>query len=99
MVRAIIHKWRKPETVVNLPRSGKNTPRMQGRLLQEVIKEPITSSKELQSSLASIKVSVHDSTIRKRLVKNGIRGRFPRQKPLMTKKSTKARLIFAQKIL
>ncbi len=67
-VRAIIHKWRKLGTVVNLPRSGrptKITPRAQRRLIQEVIKEPRTTSKELQASLASIKVSVHDSTIRK----------------------------------
>ncbi len=74
-VRAIIHKWRKLVTVVNLPRSGrptKITPKEQWRLIQEVIKEPRTTSKELQASLASIKVSVHDSTIRKRLGKNRI---------------------------
>ncbi len=101
-VRAIIHKWRKLGTAVNLPRSGrptKITPRAQRRLIQEVIKEPITTSKELQASLASIKVSVHDSTIRKRLGKNGIHGRVPRQKPLLTKKNTKARLTFAKKYL
>ncbi len=66
-VRAIIHKWRKLVTVVNLPMSGwptKITPRVQRRLIQEVIKEPRTTSKESQASLASIKVSVHDSTIR-----------------------------------
>ncbi len=127
-VRAIIHKWRKLGTVVNLPRSDrptftftfmhladafiqsdlqciqdihffismcvpwelnpwpfalltqcsttepqehptKITPRAQWRLIQEVIKERRTTSKELQASLASIKVSVHDSTIRKRLGK------------------------------
>ncbi len=71
-VRAIIHKWRKLGTAVNLPRSGrptKITPRAQRRLIQEVIKEPRTTSKELQASLASITVSVHDSTIRKRLGK------------------------------
>ncbi len=102
MVRAIIHKWRKLGTVVNLPRSDwptKITPRAQWRLIQEVIKEPRTTSKELQASLASIKVSVHDSTIRKRLGKNTIHGRVPRQKPLLTKKDTKARLTFANKYL
>ncbi len=101
-VRAIIHKWRKLVTVLNLPRSGwptKITPRSQWRLIQEVIKEPRTTSKELQASLASIKVSVHDSTIRKRLGKNGIHGRVPRQKPLLTKKNTKACLTFAKKYL
>ncbi len=100
MVRATIHKWRKLVTVVNLPRSGrptKITPRVQRRLIQEDIKEPRTTSKELQASLASIKVSVHVSTIRKRLGKNSIHGRVPRQKPLLTKKNTKARLTFAKK--
>ncbi len=100
--RAIIHKWRKLGTVVNLLRSGrptKITPREQHRLIQEVIKEPRTTSKELQASLASIKVSVNDSTIRKRLGKNGIHGRVPRQKPLLTKNNTKARLTFVQKYL
>ncbi len=69
-VRALIHKWRKLVTAVILPRSGwptKITPKAQWRLIQEVIKESRTSSKELQASFASIKVSVHDSTIRKRL--------------------------------
>ncbi len=89
-VRAIIHKWRKLVTVVNLPRSGrptKITPRAQWRLIQEVIKEPRTTSKELQGSLASINVSVHDSTIRKRLGKNGIHGRVPRQNNLIIPKT------------
>ncbi len=101
-VRAIIHKLRKIGTVVNLLRSGrptKITPREQQRLIQEVIKEPRTTSKELQASLASIKVSVHDSTIRKRLGKNSIHWRVPRQKPLLTKKNTKACLTFAKKYL
>ncbi len=102
MVRANIHKWRKLGTVVNLPRSGqptKITPRTQSRPIQEVLKEPRTTSKELQASLASIKVSVHDSTIRKRLGKNIIHGRVPRQKPLLTKKYTKAHLTFAKKYI
>ncbi len=101
MVGAIIHKWRKLGTVVNLPRSGrpiKITPKAQWQLIQEVIKEPRTTSKELQASLASIKVSVHDSTIRKRLGKNDIHGRLPMQNPLLTKKYIKARLTFAKKI-
>ncbi len=66
-MRAIIHKWRKNGTVVNLPRSGrptKITPRAQRRLIQEVTKDPTTTSKELQALLASVKVSVHDSTIK-----------------------------------
>ncbi|XP_054637197.1 thrombospondin type-1 domain-containing protein 4 isoform X2 [Dunckerocampus dactyliophorus] len=58
-VRAIIHKWPKHGTVVNLPWTGqptKMTPRAQRRLIREVTKDPTTTSKELQASLASVKV-------------------------------------------
>uniref|UniRef100_A0A9J7XSH0 Transposase Tc1-like domain-containing protein n=1 Tax=Cyprinus carpio carpio TaxID=630221 RepID=A0A9J7XSH0_CYPCA len=101
VIRAVIHKWRKLVKVVNLLRSGwptKITPSAQQRLIQEVIKQPRTTSKEL-ASLASVKGSVHDSTIRKRLGKNSIQGRVPRQKPLLTKKNTKTCLTFAKKYL
>ncbi|KAK3535549.1 hypothetical protein QTP70_016821 [Hemibagrus guttatus] len=57
-VRAIIYKWRKHGMVENLPRSGrptKITPRAQRQLIQEVTKDPTTTSKELQASLASVK--------------------------------------------
>ncbi|KAK3536403.1 hypothetical protein QTP86_008885 [Hemibagrus guttatus] len=60
-VRAIIYKWRKHGTVENLPRSGrptKITPRVQRQLIQEVTKDPTTTSKELQASLASVKSAV-----------------------------------------
>uniref|UniRef100_A0A9J7YV58 Transposase Tc1-like domain-containing protein n=1 Tax=Cyprinus carpio carpio TaxID=630221 RepID=A0A9J7YV58_CYPCA len=65
----------------------------------QVTKDPATTSKELQASLASVKVSVHDSSIRKRLGKNGLHGRVPRRKPLLSKKNIKARLSFARKHL
>ncbi|KAK3532159.1 hypothetical protein QTP86_009023 [Hemibagrus guttatus] len=57
-VRAFIYKWRKHGTVENLPRSGrptKITPRAKQQLIQEVTKDPTTTSKELQASLASVK--------------------------------------------
>ncbi|KAK3529469.1 hypothetical protein QTP70_031163, partial [Hemibagrus guttatus] len=57
-VRGIIYKWRKHGTVENLPRSGrptKITPRAQRQLIQEVTKDPTTTCKELQASLASVK--------------------------------------------
>ncbi|KAK3571282.1 hypothetical protein QTP86_005922 [Hemibagrus guttatus] len=101
-VRAIIYKRKKHGTVENLPRSGRQTkitPRAQRQLIQEVTKDPTTTSKELQASLASVKVSVHDSTIRKRLGKNGLHGRVPRRKPLLSKKNIKASLSFARKHL
>ncbi len=87
---------------MNLPRSGrptKITPRAQRRLIQEVIKEPRTASKELQASLASIKVSVHDSTIRKRLGKKRHSWESSKAKATADQKNTKACLTFAKKYL
>ncbi|KAK3556280.1 hypothetical protein QTP70_007059 [Hemibagrus guttatus] len=63
-VRAIIYKWRKHGTVENLHRSGRPTkiiPRAQRQLIQEVTKDPTTTSKELQASLASVKENVRPS--------------------------------------
>ncbi len=99
-VRAIIHKWRKHGTVVNLPRSGwptKITPRAQRRLIQEVTKDPTTTSKELQASLASIKVSVHDSTIRKRLGKKWPAWQSSKTKTAAEQKGHKSSSQFCQK--
>ncbi len=69
-VRTIISKWKTLGTVMNLPRSGRPTkisPRTQRKIIQEVTKKPEITSKELQASLASAKIKVHDSTIRRRL--------------------------------
>ncbi|KAI4904483.1 hypothetical protein NFI96_003139 [Prochilodus magdalenae] len=57
--RAVIHKRRKRGAVVNLPRSSrptKITPRAQQRLIQEVTKDPTTTSKDPQGSPASVKL-------------------------------------------
>ncbi|KAI4894379.1 hypothetical protein NFI96_003988 [Prochilodus magdalenae] len=66
-VRAIIHKWQKHGAVVNLPRSGrptKITPRVQRRLIQEVTKDPTTTSKEPEASPASVKWKFLESLCR-----------------------------------
>lgn len=55
------HYLQMDKTVVKLPKSSK--------LILELKKEPRTSSKELQDSLDSVKVIVHDASIRKRLGK------------------------------
>ncbi|KAK3571134.1 hypothetical protein QTP86_001919 [Hemibagrus guttatus] len=58
-VRAIIYKCRKHGTVENLPRSGrltKITPRAQRQLIQEVTKDPTTTSKELQPHLPQLRI-------------------------------------------
>lgn len=63
---------------------------------------PRASSKELQASLGSVKVRIHDWTIKKekkKRDKNGILGSVTGWKPLLTKKKTKAPLTFAKNIL
>ncbi len=57
-VRAIIHKWRKHGTVVNLPRSGrptKITPRAQRRLIQESQKTPQQHLKNCRPHLPQLR--------------------------------------------
>ncbi|KAK3567829.1 hypothetical protein QTP86_027227, partial [Hemibagrus guttatus] len=80
--------WNSGEPSQERP-ADQNYPKRQRQLIQEVTKDPTTTFKELQASLASVKVSVHDSTIRKRLGKNGLHGRVPRRKPLLSKKNSK----------
>lgn len=50
----IIHKWRKFETLMNLPRSGRFI-KITRWCLQEVTKEPRAASKEMQASLSLVK--------------------------------------------
>ena len=98
-VRQIVYKWRKFSTVATLPRSGcpaKMTARAQRRMLNEVKKNPRVSAKDLQKSLEHANISVDESTIRKTLNKNGVHGRTPRKKPLLSKKNIAARLKFAK---
>uniref|UniRef100_A0A9J7YNC4 Transposase Tc1-like domain-containing protein n=1 Tax=Cyprinus carpio carpio TaxID=630221 RepID=A0A9J7YNC4_CYPCA len=81
-----------------LPRAGrpaKLSYRRRRALVREVKKNPKITVAELQR----FKVSFHDSTLRKRLGKNGLHGRLPRRKPLLSKKNIKAHLSFARKHL
>lgn len=89
-VRAILTKWKKFGTVVNLPRSGrpaKISPQARRIIISEVKKKPSAWSRELQASLASAQVNVQDSTIRKTLCKNG---RVVSRKPLFPKRNMAA---------
>ena len=53
-------------------------------------------SKDLLASLALANVSVHKSTIRKTLNKDGVHGRIARRKSLLSKKNIAACLTFAK---
>uniref|UniRef100_A0AAZ3QB65 Transposase Tc1-like domain-containing protein n=1 Tax=Oncorhynchus tshawytscha TaxID=74940 RepID=A0AAZ3QB65_ONCTS len=76
------------------------TVRAQRRMLNEVKKNPKLSAKDFQKSLEHANISVDESTIRKTLNKNGVHGRTPRKKPLLSKKKKNAaRLKFAREHL
>ncbi|XP_027016653.1 uncharacterized protein DDB_G0290685-like [Tachysurus fulvidraco] len=74
-IRGILRKWKRFGTVVTLPRSGrpsKISPRARREIIREVMKNPCTTSRDLQATLASSNICVHQSTIRRIL---GIHGR------------------------
>ena len=98
-MRQIIYEWGEFKTVATLPRGGhptKMTAREQRRLVSEVRRNPRASAKDLQQYLAHANISVHTSTIRKTLNKNGVHGRNPLRKPLLTEKNIAARRKFAK---
>jgi hypothetical protein len=64
------------------------TARALRRMLNEFKKNPRVSTKDLQKSLEHANISVDESTICKTRNKNGVHGRTPRKKPLLTKKKT-----------
>ena len=65
-------------------------------MFNEVKKNPRVSAKDLQKSLEHANISVDESTIRKTLNKNGVHGRTPLKKLLLSKKNIAARLKFAK---
>ena len=98
-VRQTVYKWRKFSAVATLPRSGrpaKMTARAQSRMLNEVKKNLKVSAEDLQKSLEHANMSVDESTIHKTLNQNGVHGRTPWKKPLLSKKNIAAHLKFAK---
>ena len=59
-------------------------------------KNPRVSAKDLHKSLEHANISVDESTICKTLNKNGVHGKTPRKKPLLSKKNIAARLKLAK---
>lgn len=83
------YKNRKHGTVVNLSKTGlstKTTPREHQQLIQEEVKDPKTTSYDLQTSLPLAWISFHDSTIMNRQVRNWALVIW--LKSLMTEKNT-----------
>uniref|UniRef100_A0AAZ3RQW3 Transposase Tc1-like domain-containing protein n=1 Tax=Oncorhynchus tshawytscha TaxID=74940 RepID=A0AAZ3RQW3_ONCTS len=73
--------------------------RAQRRMFNEVKKNPRVSAKDLQTFLEHANISVDKSTICKTLNKNGVQGRTPRKKPLVSKNNIAAHLKYAKEHL
>jgi transposase len=61
-IKSIIKKWKEYGTTTNLPREDrppKLTDQARRALIREATKKPKTTLKEMQSSTAEIRVSVH----------------------------------------
>ncbi len=93
----MVKTWNSGEPSQEWP-ADQNYPKSAATTHSRGHKDPTTTSKELQASLASVKVSVHDSTIRKRLGKMACMAEFQDQNRCWAKR-TKAHLSFARKHL
>lgn len=72
-IRSIVRKWKMFGTVTTRPRSGrppKISAKERDNIICEVRRNPCTTPKNLQASLASANIHVHDSTIRRILGKH-----------------------------
>ena len=63
------------------------TARTQRRILNEVKKNPGVSAKNVQKSLEHAYISVDESTMHKTLNMNGVHGKTPQRKPLLSKQN------------
>ena len=85
-IKYIIKKWKEHGTATNLPRVGrppKLTDHARKALIREETKRPKITLKGLQSSTVEIGVSVHRTTLSRRLLRAGLYRRVARKKPLL----------------
>lgn len=97
-VGAIIRKWKKFKTTVNLPRSGapcKISPRGASVIMRKVRNEPRTTRQDLVNDLNRAGTTVSKKTISNTLRRQGLKSCSARKVPLLKPTHVKARLKFA----
>lgn len=100
-VKKIIDKYKKFQKLENRPKCGR--PRKLNEvqirsIVRNVKKNPVESAVKISKEISeSSGTTVSASTIRRALHANGIHGRVPRRKPLISKTNQKRRLDFANK--
>lgn len=101
--REIVLKAKKTGSVENLPRSGrpkKTTTREDNTIVREVKKNRRISSAQLANELREgLKVSISESTVRRRIRSAGFKGRIARKKPFISQVNRKKRLTFAKALV
>ena len=96
---AIIRKWKRFKTTVNLPRPGaprKISPRGIKMMMRTVSKNPRTTRMELIRDLQRVGITVSKTTITTTMRRQGLRSRIARRVPLLKQEHLQARLQFAR---
>ncbi|KAJ8356464.1 hypothetical protein SKAU_G00192580 [Synaphobranchus kaupii] len=97
-VGAIIRKWKKFKTTVNLPRSGppcKISPRGASMIIRKVRDQPRTTRQDLVNDLKRAGTTVSKKTISNTLRRHGLKSCSARKVPLLKPVHVQARLRFA----
>ncbi|KAJ8332890.1 hypothetical protein SKAU_G00417860 [Synaphobranchus kaupii] len=96
-VGAIIRKWKKFKTTVNLPRSGppcKISPRGASMIIRKVRDQPRTTRQDLVNDLKRAGTTVSKKTISNTLRRHGLKSCSARKVPLLKPAHVQARLRF-----
>ncbi|KAJ8353411.1 hypothetical protein SKAU_G00209780 [Synaphobranchus kaupii] len=94
-VGAIIRKWKKFKTTVNLPRSGppcKISPRRASMIIRKVRDQPRTTRQDLVNDLKRAGTTVSKKTISNTLRRHGLKSCSARKVPLLKPAHVQARL-------
>ncbi len=95
---AIIHKWKKHKTTVNLALSGapcKISPRGVSMIMRIARNQPRTTQEDLVNDLKAARTIGNKKTIVNTLHRDGLKSCSARKVPLLTKAHAQARLKFA----
>lgn len=100
-VKKVIDKYKKFHKLENRPKCGRPKKLNEAQIrsiVRNVKKNPVESAVKISKEMSELSgTDVSDSTIRRALNANGIHGRVPRKKPLISKTNQKRRLDFANK--